>query len=64
MSRIVVSENVCQGQPRIAGTRITVQQIVDLFNAGVSINAIISDDYYPDIIAEDVQACIDYAKEP
>lgn len=59
--RIVVSQNICHGKPRIAGTRIMVHQILDLLAAGKSIAEIISDDYFPDIHTEDVLACIGYA---
>lgn len=59
--RIVVSQNVLHGKPRIAGTRIMVYQILDLLAAGKSIAEITSDDYFPDITAEDVLACIAYA---
>jgi uncharacterized protein (DUF433 family) len=59
--RIVVSRNFCHGKPRIAGTRIMVYLILDLLAAGKSINEITSQDYYPDITAEDVLACVAYA---
>lgn len=59
-NRIVVSRDVCHGKPRIAGTRIMVHQILDLLAAGKRISEITSDDYYPDIAAEDVLACIAY----
>ncbi len=59
-ARIVVSRNICHGKPRIAGTRIMVYQILDLLAAGKTI-AEITTDYFPDITAEDVLACIEYA---
>jgi uncharacterized protein (DUF433 family) len=59
--RIVVSRDVVHGKPRIAGTRIMVHQILDLLAAGKTISDIISDDYFPDITAEDIFACIAYA---
>lgn len=59
--RIVVSRTVCHGKPRIAGTRIMVHQVLDLLAAGKTIAAITSEDYFPDITAEDVLACIAYA---
>jgi uncharacterized protein (DUF433 family) len=59
--RIVVSRDVCHGKPRIAGTRIMVQTILGLLAAGKTIAEITSDDYYPDITAEDVLACLAYA---
>jgi uncharacterized protein (DUF433 family) len=59
--RIVVSRTVCHGKPRIAGTRIMVHHVLDLLAAGKSISEITSEDYYPDLTAEDVLACIAYA---
>ncbi len=59
--RIVVSRTVCHGKPRIAGTRIMVYQVLNLLAAGKPVSAITSEDYYPDITAEDVLACLAYA---
>ncbi len=59
--RIIVSRDVCHGRPRIAGTRILVHHILDMLAAGKSIAEITSDDYYPDVSADDVLACIAYA---
>jgi uncharacterized protein (DUF433 family) len=60
-NRIVVSREICHGQPRVAGTRIPVHLVVGLIGAGKSITEVISDDYYPDLTAEDVLACVAYA---
>lgn len=59
--RIIVSKDVLHGKPRIAGTRIMVSQILDLLGAGKSVEEIISEDYFPDITADDVMACVRYA---
>lgn len=56
--RIVVSRTVCHGKPRIAGTRIMVHHVLDLLAVGTSISEITSGDYYPDLTAEDILACI------
>lgn len=61
MDRIVVSREVCHGKPRIAGTRIMVYQILDLLAVGKTIADITSEDYYPDLTAADVLACVAYA---
>jgi uncharacterized protein (DUF433 family) len=60
-NRIVISREVAHGKPRIAGTRIMVYQILDLLAAGKTTSEITSDDYFPDLTAEDVLACIAYA---
>jgi uncharacterized protein (DUF433 family) len=59
--RIVASPDVVHGKPRIAGTRIMVYQILDMIAAGMSIDEITSEDYFPTITAEDVLACVAYA---
>ena len=61
--RIVVSRTVLHGKPRIAGTRIMVYQILDLLAAGKTVDEIISEDYFPDISADDVYACVAYASQ-
>ena len=60
LDRIVVSRDVMHGKPRIAGTRITVVQILDLLAAGKTPAEIISEDYFPDLTEYDVRACIAY----
>jgi uncharacterized protein (DUF433 family) len=60
-NRIVVAKEVAHGQPRIAGTRIMVHTILELLAANKSIAEITSDEYFPDITAEDVLACLAYA---
>jgi uncharacterized protein (DUF433 family) len=59
--RIVISRNICHGKPRIAGTRIMVYQILDLLAAGKTVADITSDEYFPDLTAQDVFACVEYA---
>ena len=61
MDRIVVSRDVGHGKPRIAGTRILVYQVLDLLAAGKTIEQVTSEDYYPDLTAADVLACVAYA---
>jgi uncharacterized protein (DUF433 family) len=61
--RIVVSRDVMHGSPRIAGTRITVVQVLDLLAAGKSTAEITSAEYYPDLTEADIRACIAYASQ-
>jgi uncharacterized protein (DUF433 family) len=58
--RIEVSPNIHFGKPCIAGTRITVQSVLELVREGLSF-AIIIKDYYSELKVEDIQACIEYA---
>ncbi|NES21895.1 MAG: DUF433 domain-containing protein [Symploca sp. SIO3E6] len=60
MDRISVNHQIHFGKPCIAGTRITVQSILELLNEGLSFDAIIQD-YYPDLQVEDIRACLRYA---
>ena len=60
MDRITVNPQVHFGKPCIAGTRITVQNVLELLNEGLSFQDILAD-YYPDLTIEDIQACLQYA---
>jgi len=59
-SRIQVSPDIHFGKPCVAGTRITVQNVLELVREGIPFDAIIRD-YYPDLKVEDIKACIQYA---
>lgn len=59
-SRIVVDPLVHFGKPCVAGTRITVQNVLELVNEDLSFEEIVGD-YYPDLSAEDIHACLQYA---
>lgn len=61
--RIEVDPHICHGKPRIAGTRIMVEQVLDLLAAGVPIEEIISEEYFPDLSCEDVLACVAFANQ-
>ncbi len=60
MDRISVNSQIRFGKPCIAGTRITVQNVLELLDAGLSFEDIIRD-YYPDLEVDDIRACIKYA---
>ncbi|MGK7904060.1 MAG: DUF433 domain-containing protein [Hormoscilla sp.] len=60
MERISVNPQIRFGKPCIAGTRITVQEVLELLDAGLSFQDIMRD-YYPDIQVEDIRACLKYA---
>lgn len=60
IDRIVVDPTVHFGKPCVAGTRITVQNVLELLNDGLSFSEIIQD-YYPDLQVEDIRACLEYA---
>lgn len=58
--RIAVNPEIHFGKPCVAGTRIPVQSVLELVRDGVSFSEIIQD-CYPDLSAEDIRACIQYA---
>ncbi len=60
--RIEVSPNIHFGKPCVAGTRIPVQDVLELVREGISFDRI-KQDYYPDIQIDDIRACIQYAIE-
>ncbi|GEM_PF-2331523 len=53
MDRISVDPKIHFGKPFIVGTRITVQNILELVDEGLSFDTIIQD-YYPDLQVEDI----------
>ncbi|MFH7243642.1 MAG: DUF433 domain-containing protein [Spirulina sp.] len=60
MNRISVDSQIHFGKPCVAGTRITVQNVLELLTEGLSFGEITTD-YYPDLSVEDIQACLRYA---
>jgi uncharacterized protein (DUF433 family) len=60
IDRIVVDPEVHFGKPCVAGTRITVQSVLELLDEDLSFDEIIHD-YYPDLTPEDIRACVRYA---
>ena len=57
--RIDVHPDICNGRPVIAGTRISVQTIMEFLGAGDSIDEVL--EAYPALKREDVYACIQFA---
>ena len=58
--RIAVNPNIHFGKPCVTGTRIPVQNVLELVRDGIPFDKIIKD-YYPDLQVEDIQACVQYA---
>lgn len=59
-SRIQVSPGIHFGKPCVAGTRITVQNVLELVRENIPFDVIVRD-YYPTLEIRDIQACIQYA---
>lgn len=60
MDRIVVNPSIHFGKPCVAGTRITVQSVLELLVEGYTFEKIITE-YFPDLSNEDIRACLQYA---
>jgi uncharacterized protein (DUF433 family) len=58
--RIAVNPQIHFGKPCVAGTRIPVQNVLELVRDGLSFADIIRDSY-PDLRSEDIYACVQYA---
>ena len=58
--RIQVNSDIHFGKPCVAGTRITVQNVLELINEGLSFDQI-KMDFYSTLETEDIRACMDYA---
>jgi uncharacterized protein (DUF433 family) len=61
-NRITINPQIHFGKPCVAGTRIPVQDVLELVQEGLSFADIIRD-YYPDLTADDIRACLQYARE-
>ena len=61
-NRIEFNPAIHFGKPCVVGTRITVQGVLELVRDGIPFEQIIRD-YYPDMKAEDIQACVQYAMD-
>jgi len=62
LNRVLINKNICHGKPHIKGTRIMVEQVLDLLAAGASANEIIKEDF-PDITMDDIKACLIFANK-
>ena len=60
IDRITIDSTIHFGKPCIAGTRITVQSVLELLNEGLSFKEI-TQNYYPELEDDDIRASIQYA---
>ncbi|MGD9816544.1 MAG: DUF433 domain-containing protein [Hyphomonadaceae bacterium] len=59
MDRIVTIEDVRSGRPTIAGTRITVAEVLEMFGSGMTEADIL--EAFPQLAPEDIRAALAYA---
>jgi uncharacterized protein (DUF433 family) len=60
--RISVDPRIHFGKPCVAGTRIPVQDVLELVREGIDFTTIVRD-YFPDLAAEDIRACLQYSDD-
>jgi uncharacterized protein (DUF433 family) len=58
--KITVDSRIHFGKPCVAGTRVTVQSVLELLEEGIPTEKIVTD-YYPELTPDDVHACLRYA---
>ena len=59
--RITLDPRIRSGQPCIKGTRLAVADVLDYLGGGMTAAEILDD--FPDLTAEDIQACLTFAAE-
>ena len=59
--RIAIDPAVRSGKPCVRGTRIAVADVLDYLGGGMSVSEVLED--FPDLAAEDVQACLSFAAD-
>jgi uncharacterized protein (DUF433 family) len=59
--RIALDPNIRSGKPCVRGTRITVADVLDYLGGGMTVAEVLED--FPDVTAEDIQACPSFAAD-
>ncbi len=59
LMRITTNPEIFSGKPIIRGMRISVELIINLLAQGATVGELLDD--YPDLEADDIQACLAYA---
>jgi len=57
--RIAIDPLIRSGKPCIRGTRIAVADVLDYLGGGMTVAEVLED--FPDLSAEDIQACLSFA---
>ena len=60
--RITIEAGKCSGKPCIRGLRMTVYDVLDYLASGMTPQEIVDD--FPDLVLEDITACLQYAADP
>jgi uncharacterized protein (DUF433 family) len=59
--RISIDPEICHGQACVAGTRLPVDQIVQMLAYGDTIDDLLAE--YPSLTRDDILACLNYAAD-
>ncbi len=59
--RIAIDPEIRSGKPCIRGTRITVGDVFDYLGGSMTVDEVLED--FPDLTAEDIQACFSFAAD-
>jgi uncharacterized protein (DUF433 family) len=59
--RIALDPLIRSGKPCVRGTRITVADVLDYLGGGMTMAEVLED--FPDLTAEDIQACLSFAAD-
>jgi uncharacterized protein (DUF433 family) len=59
--RIAIDPLIRSGKPCVRGTRITVADVLDYLGGGMTMAEVLDD--FPDLTAEDIQACLAFAAD-
>lgn len=60
--RIVVDTKIHFGKPCVGGSRIPVENVLELVQESIAFDEIVKK-YYPDLEVEDIKACVRYATD-
>ncbi len=60
--RMVIDTKIHFGKPCVTGTRIPVENVLELVQENIHFKEII-EKYYPDLEIDDIKACVLYATE-
>jgi uncharacterized protein (DUF433 family) len=58
LERITSDPAVCHGQPTIRGLRYTVESVLELLSAGMTIDEVVAD--HPDLERDDILAALEF----
>lgn len=58
LDRITTDPTVCHGQPTIRGLRYTVESVLELLAAGMTVDEVLAD--YPDLERDDILAALEF----